>query len=444
MTDDYKHHYTAIQEHLETLKTLKGPVYAVESKNHYLEIIKHAERLKDLKGPIYECGEIGHKYGGSSNFTPEATDLKTLTGPIFKIDHANQFSEIISCAHELKELHGPIYQADGDTKHQFREMTRLVESLVPMAKPVMVEEGKHSYGEQTMAGYGAEGVKTVHGPIYVKEFSKHNYQEKPKEDHLNTVQLQGPIYMTDDYKHHYAAIQEHLETLKTLKGPVYDVESKNHYLAIIKHAEIIKDLKGPIYEFGEAGHKFAGSSNFTPEAADLKSLHGPKFEIDNGHHFSEIISNAHELKELHAPIYNKDGETSHKFNLMTKAVESLVPMAKPVFMEEGRHTYGEQTMAGYGAGGVKTVHGPIYVKEFSKHNYQEKPKEDHLNTIQLKGKHTLFLIYNFFFQYIGGSSSVQVNYGTFVGHKAAFIFLLIHTSTIMWIVLIIHYQLTSI
>ena len=191
MTDDYKHHYTAIQEHLETLKTLKGPVYAVESKNHYLEIIKHAERLKDLKGPIYECGEILHKYDGSSNFTPEATDLKTLTGPIFKIDHANQFSEIISCAQELKELHGPIYQADGDTKHQFREMTRLVEALVPMAKPVMVEEGKHSYGEQTMAGYGAGGVKTVHGPIYVKEFSKHNYQEKPKEDHLNTVQLKG-------------------------------------------------------------------------------------------------------------------------------------------------------------------------------------------------------------------------------------------------------------
>ena len=191
MTDDYKHHYTAIQEHLETLKTLKAPIYEVEGKSHYLEIIKHAERLKDLKGPVYECGEIGHKYTGSSNFTPEATDLKTLNGPIFKIDHANQFSEIISRAQELKDLHGPIYQADGDTKHQFREMTKLVESLVPMAKPVMVEEGKHSYGEQTMAGYGAGGVKTVHGPIYVKEFSKHNYQEKPKEDHLNTVQLKG-------------------------------------------------------------------------------------------------------------------------------------------------------------------------------------------------------------------------------------------------------------
>ena len=58
----------------------------------------------------------------------------------------------------------------------------------------------------------------------------------------------------------------------------------------LKNPKKLKDLKGPIYEFGEPGHKYAGSSNFTPQAADLKTLHGPKFEIDNGHHFSEIIS----------------------------------------------------------------------------------------------------------------------------------------------------------
>ena len=78
MTDDYKHHYSAIQDHLETLKTLKAPIYEVEGKSHYLEIIKHVESLKDLKGPVYEFGDLGHKYTGSSNFTPEATDLKTL------------------------------------------------------------------------------------------------------------------------------------------------------------------------------------------------------------------------------------------------------------------------------------------------------------------------------------------------------------------------------
>jgi len=58
MTDDYKHHYTAIQEHLETLKTLKAPIYEVEGKSHYLEIIKHAERLKDLKGPVMNVEKL--------------------------------------------------------------------------------------------------------------------------------------------------------------------------------------------------------------------------------------------------------------------------------------------------------------------------------------------------------------------------------------------------
>ena len=245
---------------------------------------------------------------------------------------------------------------------------------------------RHSYGEQTQK---EQGVKNVHGPIYVKDNVKHNYSEKPKADNLHTIQLKGPIYMNDDYKHHFSAIQDHMETLKTLKAPIYEVEGKNHYLEIIRHAETLKDLKGPIYEFGETGHKYSGSSNFTPEAADLKTLHGPMFKIDNEHHFSEIISHAQSLKDLHGPIYNPDGETTHHFREMTKHVESLVPMAKPIFMDE-KHSYGEQTQKEQG---VKIVHGPIYVKDNVKHNYSEKPKADNLQTINLKGTYTLFLFH---------------------------------------------------
>ena len=195
MTDDYKHHFTAIQGHLEKLKTLKAPIYEVEGKSHYLEIIKHAETLKDLKGPIYEFGEPGHKFTGSSDFTPASADLKSLHGPAFNIDNEHHFSEIISCANKLKEMHGPIYQ-DGDTKHHFHEMTKMVESLVPMAKPVFMDE-RHSYGEET----GKEqGVRTVQGPIYVKDYAKHSYQEEAKPDHLKQVLLKVTVYMTEDYK----------------------------------------------------------------------------------------------------------------------------------------------------------------------------------------------------------------------------------------------------
>ena len=152
-------------------------------------------------------------------------------------------------------------------------MTKHVESLVPMAKPVFVDE-RHSYGEQIQKD---QGVKFVHGPIYVKENVKHNYSEQPKSSELQTISLKGPIYMNDDYKHHFSAIQEHVDTLKTLKGPVYQTEGKNHYLEIIKHAEKMKDLKGPIYEFGNVEHKFEGGQILNPPATDMKSLHGPRY-----------------------------------------------------------------------------------------------------------------------------------------------------------------------
>ena len=142
-----------------------------------------------MQAPIYQSS--GHKYEGSQLLEPPAQEMKTLQGPLYDVDSDHHFSEIIANANILKDLHGPIYQADGETKHQFREMTKHVESLLLMAKPVMVEEGKHGYGEQNMAGYGEKGVINICGPIYVKEFSKHNYQEKPKEDHLKQVLLKG-------------------------------------------------------------------------------------------------------------------------------------------------------------------------------------------------------------------------------------------------------------
>jgi len=126
MTDDYKHHFAAIQEHVNTLKTLKAPIYDVESKSHYLEIIKHVESMKDLKGPIYQVGEPGHKFTGSSMFTPEAADLKTLAGPKYNLDADHQFSEIMERVDKLKELQGPVYTTEG--AHQFKEIKRHVES----------------------------------------------------------------------------------------------------------------------------------------------------------------------------------------------------------------------------------------------------------------------------------------------------------------------------
>ena len=90
-----------------------------------------------------------------------------------------------------------------------------------------------------------------------------------------------------------------------------------------------------------------------PAPTARPELHGPRYDIDSQHHFSEIISHAQKLKEMHGPIY-QDGDTKHHFHEMTKHVETLLLMAKPVFIEEGKHSYGEETGKEQGA---RTVQG---------------------------------------------------------------------------------------
>ena len=131
-------------------------------------------------------------------------------------------------------------------------------------------------------------------------------------------------------KHHFNAIEQHMEEIKNLHGPVYDVERKNHFNSIIKHVEELKDLKAPIYSFGAPGHKYTGDV-LEPPAIEQKSLHGPRYDIDNQHHYSEIITHANKLKDLTGPVYNLE-ETTHHFRELTKHVDSLAPLAKPILV----------------------------------------------------------------------------------------------------------------
>ena len=136
-------------------------------------------------------------------------------------------------------------------------------------------------------------------------------------------------------KNHYSQIEQHIETLKTLKGPVYAKEGRNHYQEIIKHVESLKSLQGPIYDFGGLGHKFEGGQILQPAAVDTKTLQGPKYIIDNEHEFNEIIQKVDQLRDLVAPVYDF-GDSCHHFNELNKHVESLKTLMKPIFMDE-RH-----------------------------------------------------------------------------------------------------------
>lgn len=336
INDDTRHQFSQIEEHLESLKSLTAPIYNVESRSLFQDIQEHVESLKSLQGPVYEFGESGHKFEGGQNLLPPSMDKKTLHGPKYEVESDHHFSEIVKQCDSIKELIGPIYEV-GETSHSFRELTQHVESLKTLAAshPIFMAE-RHLYGE--VPKNADELVKFIHGPIYVKENVKHSYQEQSKPDDLQAKTLMGPIYVKNNYRHHFQQIDQHIESLKNLKGPVYDVESKNHYKGIMEHVESIKSFQGPIYNFGETSHNFIGSQILLPPPVEKKTLHGPKYHIDSDHHFTEIVDKVDKLKELVGPIYDV-GDTGHHFKELGKHVESLRTLMHPIFMDE-RHRYG--------------------------------------------------------------------------------------------------------
>jgi hypothetical protein len=46
-----------------------------------------------------------------------------------------------------------------------------------------------------------------------------------------------------DHDHHFAQIQQKLDSLKSLAGPVYDVESGHHFNEIADRIDALKNLR---------------------------------------------------------------------------------------------------------------------------------------------------------------------------------------------------------
>ena len=206
-----------------------------------------------------------------------------------------------------------------DREHHFREITKHVNSLKTLVGPIFIDE-PHKYGEIPSKD---GGVKEIHGPIYIDGNAKHHYSEQPKPSELQAKTLKGPIYINDDYKHHFSQLEQHLDSVKSLKGPVYDVESKNHFLEIMKHAETLKSLQGPIYEFGESVHRYTGDV-LEPSPTHESKLHGPKYQIDSAHHFSEIVSQVEKLRDL-------KGTKTRKRKIIKS---SLIIKSKPILSDD--------------------------------------------------------------------------------------------------------------
>ena len=193
--------------------------------------------------------------------------------------------------------------------------------------------------------------------------------------------FKGPIYMTDDYKHHFAAIQEHVNTLKTLKAPIYDVESKNCFKDIEKCVSDLRELSGPVY-------KIEHDSNYiqlTKKVQELKELKGPIYEVPEGkHQYSETMSYMHNLKKATRTVHNTKYKHSYDPKDFKRTPE-VTSLCGPVYGVSNTHTYGHDYKAELDE---KTLSGPVYMD--GRHSYGHTatkpapPKPVHSNRLDQK------------------------------------------------------------
>ena len=322
--------YSHIPDKPDLPEKLTHPVLPSNRQHKYNPFEPRVELESGMLGPIYNCARDHHFREVISN----ALVLNEMVGGRIDLDMAqNNYSPESPIHHDIKGLLGPVY--DILNEHHYNQINNVATDIRTLQYPFIIPEARHHFGE---IGKNVEKLELLAGPVYnIKR--DHCFREIFKS--IDKIKkLQGPIYANTlgFPAHHFQAIQEHLETIKTLKGPIYDQEGimKSQYVGIVEHVEALKSLQLPIYRFGEVGHKFEGGQILEPKAEEMKSLHGPKYDIDRQHQFSEIITQCNKLKDLAGPVYEL-GETAHHFSELKRHVESLKTLMGPIYVEEGVH-----------------------------------------------------------------------------------------------------------
>ena len=134
---------------------------------------------------------------------------------------------------------------------------------------------------------------------------------------------------------------------RELKWPCYDVEINHHFQGLDEHVEELKQLVGPIWDIPDRKHHFEALEKSVDQA---KKLFGPIFQIDNNHHFQQIIEHAEKLTKLYAPGNPELDNRKHHFVAIQQHVDLAKKLLGPIYDVNVKHNYGGRFAAGLLAG----------------------------------------------------------------------------------------------
>merc|ERR1719397_124816 len=315
-----------------------GPTTSVKSNNTDVKDIHFPTGINRRK---FNEQMSGHGYN-EITMSQEAKVSTDLQGPLYDVATVHAFKGIMTHAHKLTEMTGPVFgnaDLEVDRKHHYSELGKHAETLKNLSLPVYDVDTKHGY-ELIMKE--AEKLVSIVGPVYPVE---HGSKYKPETTKVDSQPMMtGPVNKLVSDSNKYCPVTEKVRSEALMTGPVYPgVEAKNAYNETESaRTDVPIQMNAPVYS------SVAGGNQYSYEA--------PKVPEPDAQQFTPTRAGA--------------TTESHKYGPVPARVPGVPQVTGPVRVEQGDNKYcpvserksGEMAMCGPVYAGVESKRGFSEVK----------------------------------------------------------------------------------
>ena len=323
-----------------------GPTTSIKSVNTEVKDIQYPCMLNkrkfntEMSGSSYAEVTMGQETG---SFMGQETKVSTdLVGPLYDVATVHAFKGIVTHAHHLSELVGPVLgsgASEVERRHHYSELGKHAEQLKSLTLPVYDVDKKHGY-EVIMKE--AEKLVNIVGPVYPVE---HGSKYTPTVTKTDTAPLMtGPKLTGVQEGNKYCPVTQKVVADAIMTGPVYPgVDARNAYGEWESaRAEVGTGMTGPVYSSVAGGNQYSFQAPAVPGGDP----------------------------QMFAPTMSKVSSESHGYGPVPARVAGVPQMAGPVMVEQGANAY--CPVPARVAGSLATT-GPVYPGVENKNSYSETP-----------------------------------------------------------------------
>ena len=340
-----------------------GPTTSVKNNNTEVKDIQFPTGINRRK---FNEKMSGHGYNevAMGQDSKVSTDLQ---GPLYDVATVHAFKGIMTHAHKLTEMVGPVFgnaELEVDRKHHYSELGKHAETLKNLSLPVYDVDTKHGY-ELIMKE--AEKLVTINGPVYPVEHGSKYKPETTKVD--NQPLMTGPVSKLVSDSNKYCPVTEKVRAEALMTGPVYPgVEAKNVYNeADSARTDVPVQMNAPVYS------SVAGGNQFSYEAPKVPGHDAQQFTptragaTNESHKYGPVPARVPGVPQVTGPVLVEQGD--NKYCPVSERKSGEMAMCGPVYAGvEGKNAFNETPAR---VSGQPLMAGPVFPGVESKSGFNE-------------------------------------------------------------------------